>query len=80
MAQDVLCKRCGNGAPPSVDVPYGGALGEEIRGHVCAACWDEWLKMEVMVINELRLNFIDPKSKEVLTRHLRAFLKLDEDG
>ena len=78
MAQDVLCKRCGKGAAPPADVPYGGTLGEEIRGHVCAECWDEWLKMEVMVINELRLNFIDPKSQDVLKKHLREFLKLDE--
>ncbi len=80
MAQDVLCKRCGTEAPPSSDVLYGGKLGDEIRDHVCAACWDEWLKMEVMVINELRLNFIDPESRKVLMKHLREFLKLDEEG
>lgn len=73
----VECARCGNTAAPPAKVPYGGELGEEIRARVCAACWDEWLDAEVKVINELRLNFMDPKSQDVLIRHLREFLSLD---
>jgi Fe-S cluster biosynthesis and repair protein YggX len=30
--------------------------------------------MEVMVINELRLNFMDPGAQEVLSKHMREFL------
>ena len=30
--------------------------------------------MEVRVINELRLNFMDPEAQETLDRQLRAFL------
>jgi Fe-S cluster biosynthesis and repair protein YggX len=74
---EIECARCGRTAAPPADVPYGGELGEEIRSRTCAACWDEWLAAEVMVINELRLNFMDPKSQDVLTRHLREFLALD---
>lgn len=33
--------------------------------------------MEVMVINELRLDFMDPKSQDVLVQHMRDFLCLD---
>ena len=71
------CARCDRTAAPPTDIPYGGAEGDEIRRRVCGECWGEWLKMEVMVINELRLNFMDPKSQEVLGDHLRAFLRLD---
>ena len=35
--------------------------------------------MEVMVINELRLNFMAPKSQDILIKQLRDFLCLDED-
>ena len=77
MSAEVECARCGKTAAPPQSVPYGGELGEEIRAKVCAACWEEWLAAEVMVINELRLNFMDPKSQDVLTRHLREFLALD---
>ena len=54
-----------------------GALGQTIRDSVCADCWNEWTKAEVMVINELRLNFMDPTAQETLERHMREFLALD---
>lgn len=73
----VTCSRCGKTAAPPAQVPYGGALGEEIRTRVCADCWAEWEENEVKVINELRLNFMAPESQDILTRHLREFLLLD---
>ena len=73
----VDCARCGREAPGATGVFYGGKLGEEIRAHTCADCWAEWQEAEVMVINELRLNFMDPKSQDILTQQLREFLKLD---
>lgn len=79
-ATHVECARCGKTSAAATDVTYGGALGEEIRARVCAACWHEWLEAEVKVINELRLNFMDPASQDVLVRHLREFLALDGSG
>ncbi len=73
----VFCKRALKWAPPAQNVPYGGALGEEIRRNICEESWQEWMNMEVMVINELRLNFMDPKSQDILIKHLREFLNLD---
>jgi Fe-S cluster biosynthesis and repair protein YggX len=59
-----------------------GALGAEIQEKVCADCWAEWQKTEVMVINELRLNFMDPGAQETLNRQMRDFLfpSPDQDG
>lgn len=75
--QSVVCVRCRREAPAVSSVPYPGALGEEIRAKVCADCWREWQNAEVMVINELQLNFMDPRSQDVLIQHLREFLVLD---
>ena len=77
MAEDIFCKRCAKTTPPATGVTWGGALGDEIRANTCTACWKEWEGAEVMVINELRLNFMDPESQKVLTRHLREYLALD---
>ncbi len=30
-----------------------------------------------MVINELQLNFMDPRAQEILVQHMREFLGLD---
>jgi Fe-S cluster biosynthesis and repair protein YggX len=55
---------------------YPGALGEAILAGTCRDCWNEWREMEVRVINELKLNFIEPEAQETLTRHLVQFLGL----
>ncbi len=73
------CVRCGQSAAPATGIFYGGALGDEIRAKTCRDCWAEWRENEVIVINELRLNFMDPKSQDVLTEQLRLFLKLDPE-
>jgi len=51
-------------------------MGREIQALVCADCWQEWLKAEVMVINELRLNFMDPGSQPALDKQMRDFLRM----
>lgn len=76
----VRCVRCGETAPAATGVPWGGALGEEIRAKVCARCWSEWQAAEVMVINELRLNFMDPDAQDVLIRQMKDFLVLEGAG
>lgn len=76
MPETVKCTRCGQEAPGVDAVPYPGEIGRQIRENVCASCWAEWERMEVMVINELRLNFMEPKSMEILHQHMRDFFFL----
>ena len=71
----VQCARCGRTEAPALTrQPYPGKLGVEIREKICADCWQEWTKMEVMIINELRLNFMEPSAQETLGKHMREFL------
>lgn len=77
MPDTVHCRRCGQTKPALTRNPMPGPLGQTIRDSVCADCWNEWTKAEVMVINELRLNFMDPAAQETLERHMREFLALD---
>lgn len=72
----VDCVRCGRTAPAATGITYGGALGREIAAKVCADCWHEWQGAEVMVINELRLNFMDPQALDTLIEQMREFLAL----
>jgi Fe-S cluster biosynthesis and repair protein YggX len=76
VAGTLTCGRCGREAEPLPAPPVPGAIGREIRERVCPACWAEWQSMEVMVINELRLNFMDPSAQRALDRHMREFLAL----
>jgi Fe-S cluster biosynthesis and repair protein YggX len=75
----VRCSRCQRQAAPALTrPPIPGGLGREIVAAVCAECWADWQRAEVMVINELRLNFMDPRAQEVLTQHMREFLLLPD--
>ena len=76
-AKGFHCARCGRPEGELAAPPIPGPNGVEIAERVCAACWEEWRQAEVMVINELRLNFMDPESQKILTRHMREFLGLD---
>ena len=73
----VTCRRCGKEGPALARPPQPGPLGAEIQSTVCADCWREWEKAEVMVINELRLNFMDPEAQRTLDTHMREFLALE---
>jgi Fe-S cluster biosynthesis and repair protein YggX len=78
MSATVTCSRCGREAEAlQKRPPLPGPFADEVLAKVCADCWLEWEKNEVMVINELRLNFMDPRSAEVLHQKLREFLRLD---
>lgn len=77
MPSTLHCSRCSRDDAPVMErAPIPGPLGRELLARVCTDCWREWQKMEVMVINELRLNFMDPGAQETLDGHMRAFLSL----
>lgn len=73
----VTCSRCQLERPILDSSPYPGDVGLEIQKKVCRQCWAEWQQAEVIVINELRLDFMDPKSHDTLVLHMREFLGLD---
>lgn len=76
MSETIRCGRCGQEAPALAAAPYPGKLGAEIVAKVCANCWAEWQQAEVMVINELRLNFMDPRAQDTLVAQMKEFLGL----
>ena len=74
MPKTVQCDRCHKEGSALASAPYPGPLGIEIQSRRCASCWSDWLHAEVMVINELKLNFMDPASQNILIGHMRLFL------
>ena len=73
----ITCTRCRREVEPMAAPPMPGKVGREVQEHVCADCWAEWQGMEVMVINELRLNFMDPTAQATLDQHMRQFLAIE---
>ncbi len=78
MPADSACRRCkAKSAPLEGDLHLPEDLAKLVRDTVCAACWREWQEMEVIVINELRLNFMDPAAQDILHRRMKEFLELE---
>lgn len=78
MSDTVPCVRCRrDDAPALTRRVYPGPTGDEIQQRVCADCWAEWERMEVIVINEMRLDFMAPESQEILRSQMREFLCLE---
>lgn len=74
----LTCARCGKDgeAPPARRIGFPGHVKERILATICADCWKEWEGMEVKVINEYRLNFLDPEHRQMLQRACLDFLGL----
>ncbi len=81
MSGAISCSRCLREAA-AIDAGsfYTPALEQELRAKVCADCWNEWQRAEVMVINELKLNFMDPQALPTLIAQMREFFALDRDA
>ncbi len=78
MAEKVHCSRCLREASAIENgIFYTPELEAEVREKVCLDCWNEWQRAEVMVINELKLNFMDPRAMPVLIAQMREFFALD---
>jgi len=53
---------------------YPGELGEKIFNNISKQAWAEWQKKQTMLINEKRLNLMDPNAREFLETQMQAFL------
>ncbi len=59
---------------------YTGDVKKLLLEHACQDCWEQWIKMQIMIINEYRLNLMDPKSDEILNKQVLAFFGLDPNA
>jgi Fe-S cluster biosynthesis and repair protein YggX len=55
-----------------------GETGRAVLEGTCSACWQEWLGMQVKLINEWQLSPAVPEHFEHLVREMRTFLGLGD--
>lgn len=53
--------------------PYPGELGQRIFEQVSKAAWQEWLRAQTILINEKRLNPLDPEARQFLEQQMEAY-------
>jgi len=50
--------------------PVPGELGNKIYQSVSKQAWQQWLRMQTMIINENRLNLADPQHRKFLSEQI----------
>ncbi|MBA2077308.1 MAG: oxidative damage protection protein [Rhodanobacter sp. 68-29] len=74
MSRIVHCAKLGTDAEGLDFAPWPGPLGQRIYAHVSKAAWQQWLAHQTMLINENRLNPLDPKARQYLAGQMEKFL------
>ncbi|SER39311.1 Fe-S cluster biosynthesis and repair protein YggX [Nitrosomonas sp. Nm51] len=72
MARKIHCIKLGHEAEGLDFQPYPGELGKRIFEHISKEAWNEWVKLQTMLINENRLNLSDSKARQYLAEQMEA--------
>ena len=54
--------------------PWPGPLGQRVYAEISKPAWQQWLAHQTMLINEYRLNPLDPKARQFLGTEMEKFL------
>ncbi len=73
MTRNVQCVVLKREAPGLDRVPYPGPLGQRIFENVSKEAWGQWVKHQVMLMNEYRLTPVDPKARKFLEGEMEKF-------
>ena len=73
MARMVNCIKLDKEAEGLDFQPYPGELGKKVFENVSKEAWDSWLSHQTMLINEYRLNPLDPKSRKMIEQEMQKF-------
>ena len=74
MTKMIFCAKLKQELPGLNFPPYPGEKGQRIMNEISAQAWNEWLKHQTMLINENRLNMLDPKARSFLSTEMEKFL------
>ena len=73
MANLVNCKKLNQELEALDRAPYPGELGKKIHENISKKAWKMWLSHQTMLINEYRLNVIEPESRKFLENEMEKF-------
>jgi Fe-S cluster biosynthesis and repair protein YggX len=74
MSRTIHCSKLGTDAEGLDFAPWPGPLGQRIYAEISKPAWQQWLAHQTMLINENRLNPLDPKARQFLSAEMEKFL------
>ena len=73
MARMVNCIKLGREAEGLDLPPMPGELGRKLYENVSKEAWQQWIKLQTMIINENRLSLADPSARRYLQEQTEAY-------
>lgn len=74
MTRMVKCLKLNKEAEGMDFQTWPGELGKKIFENISKEAWQMWINHQTMIINEYRLNPMDPKAKELIVNEMEKFL------
>ncbi len=71
MARMVKCIKLGREAEGMDFPPMPGELGKWLYENVSKEAWQQWIKLQTMLINENRLSLADASARKYLSEQVR---------
>jgi Fe-S cluster biosynthesis and repair protein YggX len=78
MSRTVFCRKYQKEMEGLPAPPYPGPRGQDIFEHVSRQAWMDWLKHQTMLINEKRLNLLEPATQTYLQGEFDKFIAGEE--
>ncbi len=69
----VNCVKIGKTLPGLERPPWAGELGQRVFENVSKEAWKMWLEYSKMIMNEYRLNPLDPSSHKIMEEQMEQF-------
>lgn len=78
MSRTVFCRKLKQELEGLPFPPFPGEKGQAVFEQVSKEAWQQWLKHQTMLINENRLNLMDPQARAFLEAQLEKYLSGDD--
>ena len=80
MTKEIFCKHLKKEAPALEKAPLPGELGQKILENISAEAWQEWIEMQMKIVNEYRLDLALEEHRQVLKDQMDAFLGFETEN
>lgn len=74
MSRIIFCHFLQKEAPGLNFQLYPGELGKRIFNEISQEAWNEWIKKQTMIINENKLNMMNPEHRKQIENEMVKFL------
>ena len=74
MTRMVHCVKLGKEAEGLAYAPLPGPLGKKVYESVSKEAWEDWIRLQTMMVNEYQLNLADASARKHLLAQMQKYL------